>query len=70
MTLIDESERPPASHPSIRQAASEFVWRTLNEEPQVVSVGGAIVAVLYTVPSDSTVGDWLEFCWLPVDKPD
>jgi hypothetical protein len=69
-TLIDEVERPLQPGPQIRPAATEFVWRRLNEETQVVSVGGVVVAVLYTVPAGSTVGNLLEFCWLPVDRPD
>jgi hypothetical protein len=70
ISLIDEVERPLQPGPQIRPAATEFVWRRLNEETQVVSVGGVVVAVLYTVPAGSTVGNLLEFCWLPVDRPD
>ena len=61
-TLIDE--------PASSWGADEFVWRRLNEQTEVVTVRGAIVAVLYTVMASSTSGDWREFCWLPIEKPD
>jgi len=69
-TLIDEPEQPLSSHTPVRRGAGEFVWLSLNELTEVVSVRGAIVAVLYTVPAGSSSGDWLEFCWLPIDRPD
>jgi hypothetical protein len=61
-SLVDEP-------PRVGEEA-EFVWRRLNEETEVVSVRGAIVAVLYTVEASSTLGDRLEFCWLPIHKPE
>jgi hypothetical protein len=63
-SLVDEPPRPSPGE------EAELVWRRLNEETEVVSVRGAIVAVLFTVAADSTLGDRLEFCWLPIHKPD
>ena len=69
-TLIDEPEDPPSPNMASGWGADEFVWRRLNEQTEVVSVRGAIVAMLYTVTASRTSGDRLEFCWLPTDKPD
>lgn len=45
-------------------------WRILNDETQVASAGGRIVAIAYTVQAADTTGrTWLEFCFLPVDEP-
>jgi hypothetical protein len=67
-TRLDD-EPPRASRAPSPGEEAEFVWRRLNEETEVVSVRGAIVAVLYTVAASSPLGDRLEFCWLPIHKP-
>jgi hypothetical protein len=66
--LVDEP--PLASRARSPGEEGEFVWRRLNEATEVVSVRGAIIAVLYTVATSSPVGERLEFCWLPIHKPD
>jgi hypothetical protein len=63
-------EPPRASRSRSPGEEAEFVWRRLNEETEVVSVRGAIVAVLYTVAASSPLVDRLEFCWLPIHRPD
>lgn len=66
--VVDEP--PRASRAPSPGEEAEFVWRRLNEETEVVSVRGAMGAVLYTVAASSTLGDRLEFCWLPIHEPD
>jgi hypothetical protein len=67
-SLVDEP--PRASRARSPGEEAEFVWRRLNEETEVVSARGVIVAVVYTVAASSTLGDRLEFCWLPIHKPE
>lgn len=51
--------------------APRLDWRVVKDETQVASKDGQIVAIAYTVQASSTDGKtWLEFCWLPIDKPD
>jgi hypothetical protein len=51
--------------------APQLDWRVLNDEAQVASQDGRIVAIAYTVDAGTDDGrKWLEFCWIPVDKPD
>jgi hypothetical protein len=56
---MDISEAPPLE------------WRILNDETQIASKDGRVVAITYTVNAgevnDAPV---LEFCWVPVDEPD
>lgn len=51
--------------------APQLEWRVLNDETQIASKDGRIVAIAFTVQAGSEDGRrWLEFCWIPVDKPD
>ncbi|MEN3283356.1 MAG: hypothetical protein V7607_4496 [Solirubrobacteraceae bacterium] len=51
--------------------APPLEWRILNDETQIASTDGRVVAIAYTVQaSDADGSQWLEFCWLPVDEPD
>jgi hypothetical protein len=51
-------------------AAPPLDWLVLNEQAQVASKDGQVVAIAYTVSaSDSGGRTSLEFCWIPVDDP-
>jgi hypothetical protein len=57
--FIEISEAPPLE------------WLVLNEQTQVASKDGQVVAIAYTVEASDSRGEtWLEFCWIPVDEPD
>jgi hypothetical protein len=46
-------------------------WHVLNDETQVASKEGRVVAIAYTVPATDSAGrEWLEFGWIPVNEPD
>jgi hypothetical protein len=47
-----------------------FEWRTLNSETHIASQAGQVVAIVYTVDAGSQGDPFLEFCWLPPDKPE
>jgi hypothetical protein len=50
--------------------APPLEWRVLNEETQIASKDGQIVAIAYTVDASSADGGpSLEFCWVPIDDP-
>jgi hypothetical protein len=56
---MDISEAPPLD------------WQVLNDETQVASKDGTIVAIAYTVHAGDVNGaPSYEFCWKPVDDPD
>jgi hypothetical protein len=47
-------------------AAPPLDWHVLNEETQVASKDGQVVAIAYSVPA----ADSVEFGWIPVSEPD
>jgi hypothetical protein len=50
--------------------APRHEWRILNDETQIASKAGRVVAIAYTVEaSDADGRHWLEFRWIPVDDP-
>jgi hypothetical protein len=51
-------------------AVPSLDWHVLNEETQVASKDGQVVAIAYAVAASDSAGQtWLEFCWIPVDEP-
>ncbi len=55
---MDISEAPPLE------------WRILNDETQVASKDGRVVAIAYSLYAGEVNGaPAFEFCWVPVDDP-
>lgn len=59
------------NRPVLARDVPPLDWRVLNDAAQIASKDGQVVAVAYTVEASDTSGEnWLEFCWIPIDKPD